>query len=101
MEKLCKQAKEILGEDADIMILAQKDDQYMCGMLGEADNVAEAYFATMHKAGAPSSIALHRILKLVVMNVLANPSPFAVDLAESIYDILEEQENDTEDESAE
>lgn len=88
--KLLEQATMIMGQEADILIIAHKDEQ--CGAVthGNTDNIAQAIFSCMHQPDNPIGQAIYRIIKLNVMNILANPSPYAVNLTESITNILPE-----------
>lgn len=88
--KLLEQATMIMGQKADILIIAHKDGQ--CGAVthGNTDNIAQAIFSCMHQPDNPIGQAIYRIIKLNVMNILANPSPYAVNLTESITNILPE-----------
>lgn len=88
--KLLEQATMIMGQEADILIIAHKDGQ--CGAVthGNTDNIAQAIFSCMHQPDNPIGQAIYRIIKLNVMNILANPSPYAVNLTESITNILPE-----------
>lgn len=90
--ELLKQATEIMGQEADIIIIAHKNGQ--CGAVthGSTDNIAQAIFSCMHQPNNPIGQAIYRIIKLNVMNMLANPSPYAVDLTESITNILPEDD---------
>lgn len=88
--KLLEQATMIMRQEADILIIAHKDGQ--CGAVthGNTDNIAQAIFSCMHQPDNPIGQAIYRIIKLNVMNILANPSPYAVNLTESITNILPE-----------
>lgn len=83
-DEALKKALKIYGEDADILIIAHKNG--MCGSVlhGKGENVAQAIFACMHQPNLPIGKHLYRMLRLIVMNILCNPSPYAANLAETV-----------------
>lgn len=89
---LLREAKKIMGEDADIFIISHKDGQ--CGAVthGKSDNIAQAIFACMHQPNNPIGAAIYRIIKLNVMNMISNDSPYSADLLQSINSILPDDE---------
>lgn len=90
--QLIKKATEIMGDDADILIIAHKDGK--CGAVchGSTDNVAHAIFSCIHQKNEPISKVLYRIVKLNVMNIISNPSPYAENILDSITSILPDDE---------
>lgn len=91
-EELLKQAQQIMGEDSDFLIIAHKEGQ--CGAVahGETDNIAQAIFSCMHQPNNPIGQTLYRIIKLIVLNTLRNPSPYATDLINVIDQALPDDE---------
>lgn len=91
-EKLLEQAKLIMGDDADFLIIAHKNGQ--CGAVahGETDNIAQSIFSCMHQPNNPIGQTLYRIINLNVANMLRNPSPLAGHMIDTINNILPEDE---------
>ena len=73
-EELLKKAQEIMGEEADFLIVAHKDGQ--CGAVahGETDIIAQTIFSCMHQPDNLIGQILYRIIQLNVTNILTNPS---------------------------
>lgn len=94
-----KQAMKIYGEDADILVIAHKDGKCGSVLHGNGENVAQAIFACMHQPDSPIGREIYRIIRLNVMNILHNPSPFAANLAETVVNMIPEQD-ETEDVNA-
>lgn len=88
VNELLNEAFRIIGEDSDIIIIAQKDGK--CGSIihGSVDNNARTVFSFIHQPNNKVGQALYRILRLNVMNILGNWSPFADDLLESIDSLV-------------
>lgn len=86
--KLSEKAAQILGDDADYIIIAHKDG--LCGgsARGSIDNIAQAFFALLHQQNGDLSKAAFRIIKLNAMNIMANPSPYAAELSEGISNAI-------------
>lgn len=91
-EHLLDQARQIMGDDADFFIIAHKKDK--CGAVahGNTDTIAQAIFSCMHNPGNPIGATMYRIIKLNVMNILKSPSPYALDLIDTINSILPDNE---------
>lgn len=89
-QKLLEKAEKIMGKESDLLILAHNDGQ--CGAVthGSTDNIAQAIFSCMHQPDNPIGQVFYRIIKLIVLNILNNPSPYADDLINSINNILPE-----------
>lgn len=87
-QRLLEKAEKIMGKDADILILSHTNGK--CGAVthGSTENIAQAIFSCMHQPNHPIGQVLYRIVKLNVMNILNNPSPFAGDLIDAINNIL-------------
>lgn len=87
-QKLLERAEKIMGKDADILILSHIDGK--CGAVthGSTENIAQAIFSCIHQPNNPIGKVIYRIIKLNVMNILNNPSPFAGDLIDAINSIL-------------
>lgn len=90
--KLLEKAKEIMGKDADILIIAHKNGQCGAVIHGNTDNVTQAIFSCMHLPNNPTGMALYHIVKLNLMNILHNKSIFAMDLINSITKMLPEDD---------
>lgn len=90
--KLLKGAKEIMGENADMLIISHQNEK--CGAVthGNVDNIAKAIFSCMHQPNNPIGTAIYRIIKLNVLNIISNESPYSADLIRSINSILSEHE---------
>lgn len=88
IELLAEQAREIFGDETEFLLVTNSD--HVCGAIchGQVESIAEAVFACIHDSTKPASAALYRILKLNVMNILDNPSPFGADLAEAIVNTI-------------
>lgn len=87
INQLLEKALKLFGEDADITVIVHKDGQ--CGAMihGTVDNNAKAMFACMHQQNQNIGNALYRILKLNLLNIIGNISPFMTDLLESIKQV--------------
>ncbi len=92
IEDLLKQAKQIMGDGADFIIVAHKDGQCGATIHGGTDKVAEAIFSCMHQPNNPIGPVLYHIIKSNVLNILSNPSPFANNLIDQIEKILPDDE---------
>ena len=90
-KRLLDKAQSIMGKETDLLIISHKDGQ--CGAVshGNTDNIAQALFSCMHQPGNPIGQAIYRIIKLNAMNILSNPSPYAVDLSEAIVNLIPEE----------
>lgn len=88
--KLSKKAEETLGNDSDYIIIAHKNGQCSGAFHGEAANIAQAIFALIHKDNGLLAKAIYRIIKLNAMNIMANPSPYALDLSEALSKVISE-----------
>jgi len=91
--KALEQAMKIYGEDADILIIAHKDGQCGSVLHGNGENIAQAIFACMHQPNSPIAREMYRIIRLNVMNILNNPSPYAANLAETVVSMIPESDN--------
>ena len=87
-QKLLEKAEKIMGKDADMIILSHADGKFGAITHGSTENIAQAIFSCMHQPNHPISQVLYRIIKLNVLNILNNPSPFAVDLIDAINNVL-------------
>lgn len=92
INKLQEQATKIMGQDADLLIIAHKDGQFGTVKHGDADNIAQALFSCMYQPDNPIGKAVYRIIKLYVMNLFANSSSYAIDLTKSITNIIQNKD---------
>lgn len=92
IKKLNKKAAEILGDNADYIIIAHKNGQCGGAARGDISNIAQAFFALLHQDNGELAKAVYRIVKLNAMNIMANQSPYAVDLSQSISKVLPESD---------
>lgn len=90
--ELLQEAKRIIGEDADILVIFSEQEKYASAVKGNTDNIAKALFSCMHQPGNPIGAAIYRIVKLNVMNIISNESKYSDDLIRSINSILPENE---------
>ena len=95
--ELLEQAIQIMGEDADIMIVTHKNGQCGAVIHGNVDNCAQAVFACMHQSDDQVGNAMYRIVKLNAMNLFTNPTPYGQDLADSIGEAIDELSKEMED----
>lgn len=88
IDKLQKAAAKIFGDEADYIIIAHQDGP--CGGVthGRTEYIAQALFALLHQQDNELSQVVYRIIKMNVLNILSNPSPYAVDLARSINNVI-------------
>lgn len=93
IEKLTKQAAKNLGAGSDYMIIAHKEGVCSGSVYGNAENLAQAFFALIHQDNDVAK-AVYRIVKLNAMNIISNPSPYAMDLMSAISNILPETKSD-------
>lgn len=98
VNQLLQEATKFFGENSDIMIFVHKDGQ--CGSVihGSIDNNARSLFACMHQPDNEIGQAIYRILKLNLLNVISNPSPYAKDLVDSIAEVADKMAANMEDE---
>lgn len=91
INELLNRALSLMGEESNILIVVNKNDQ--CGAIihGKADEVAQSVFACMHHNTASISQNIYRIVKLNTLNILANSSPYTKDLLNSIERITDMQ----------
>lgn len=90
--ELLKLAKEIYGEDCDLLIVSRLNDHCSAVSHGATDRIAESIFGAILTPGNPLAPVLYRIIKLNVENIVRTPSPYAVDLLESFNKVLSEDE---------
>lgn len=88
--KLSKKAAQILGEGVDYIIIAHKDGQCGGSAYGNIENIAQAFFALLHQQNGDLAKAVYRIIKLNAMNIVANPSPYAMDLSNALSNLVPE-----------
>jgi len=84
MVDLQKKMVKELGEKADALITTFNDGHCGCIMRGEVQNIAHSMFALIHDKNNKMSLDLYRVIKLVVLNIVNNESPYAMDLLQSI-----------------
>ena len=82
---------EQITEGTDYIVIAHKDGKYGGISKGNTDAIAQAFFTLMHDPKSKAGAALFRIMKLNVLNTLNNPTPFAANLAESIHNVLDKE----------
>lgn len=92
INKLSKKAAEILGEGTDYIIVAHKDGQCGGNAKGNIDNIAQAFFSLLHQPNGDFAKAMFRIIKLNAMNIVANPSPYAVELSNALSNLIPESD---------
>lgn len=90
--KLLEQATDIMGKNADILIVTHKDGKFGVVKSGDADNIAQALFSCMHHTDNPIGEVLYKIIRLNVVNIFANSSPYAIDLMKSINNIIQNKD---------
>ncbi len=90
--ELLKLAKEIYGNDVDLLILAQQNER--CGVVthGNSDKIAESIFAAIHTPNNSIGPVLYQILKRLVINTLNNSTAYTVDLLNTIQNVLSKYE---------
>lgn len=86
--KLSKKAAEIMGDGSDYIIIAHKNGQCGGSAYGNVDNIAQAFFALLHQQDGDLAKAVFRIIKLNAMNIVSNPSPYAVDLSNALANVI-------------
>lgn len=91
-KQLLKKAREIMGDDADIFIIVHKDTQCGTIMRGRPENIAHAAFSCIHLPDNPIGQNIYDIIKLNVINIINNPSPYTSDLINTITNILHDKE---------
>lgn len=84
---LSEMAEQVMGPDADYIVIAHKKGQ--CGGIvkGNIDNIAQTLFALIHQQGEDLSKAVFKIIKLNAMNIIANPSPYAAEFLAALTDV--------------
>lgn len=94
LNRLLQKATKILDENTDLLIITHLEGN--CGVVthGNTDNLAQSIFSSMHQSERPISEVLYRIVKLNVMNILANPSPYSADFLDAINNVLPDHEED-------
>lgn len=89
MENLQKKVVKELGESTDVLITSFDDGQCSCIMRGNHQHIAQSLFALIHDPKNQIGMNLYRIVKLIVLNILSNESPYAIDLMTSIAALSE------------
>lgn len=84
LEKIKKSADKIFGDDADYMVVAMSNDICGVSMKGDADKIAQGIFATILTEENDVSVPLYGIIKKVVIGLLSNETPHALDLADTM-----------------
>ena len=84
MLSLQKKVVKELGEGSDVLITTFSEGHCGSIMRGEAQNIAHSLFALILDPNNKMSIDLYRVIKLVVLNIVNNETPYAVDLLTSI-----------------
>lgn len=92
IDKLQEQVTKIMGQDADFLIVAHKDGRFGTIKHGNTDNISQALFSCMYQQNNPIGKAIYRIVKLYVMNLFANSSPYAAKLTRSITNIIQNKD---------
>lgn len=87
--KLNNVAAKTLGDGADYIIIAQKDGQCGGTMHGNIELIAQSFFALLHQDNDLAK-AVYRIIKLNAMNIISNPSPYAMDLSGALSNLVPE-----------
>ncbi len=87
MENIKGIAVKELGDTADTLLVSFDEGQCSCIMHGESQNIAHAIFALIHNSQNQTSMDLYRIVKLIVLNIVNNESPYAMDLLQSILNV--------------
>lgn len=84
MLNLQKKVTKELGVGSDVLIITFNEGHCGSIMRGETQNIAHSLFALIHDPNNKISMDLYRVIKLVVLNIVNNESPFAADLLTSI-----------------
>ena len=84
MLSLQKKVVKELGEGSDVLITTFSEGHCGSIMRGEAQNIAHSLFALIHDQNNKMSMDLYRVIKLVVLNIVNNETPYAADLLTSI-----------------
>lgn len=90
--ELLNLAKEIYGDDCDLLIVSRLNDHCSAASHGATDRIAESIFAAINTPDNPLAPVLYRIIKLNVENILKNPSPYTLDLLETFDKTLSDDE---------
>ena len=96
MINLQKKAAKELGEGTDMLITSFDNGNCGCIMQGASQNIAHSIFALIHDPKNEMSMNLYRIIKLVVLNIVNNESPYAMDLLTSILNSSQQPEQSEE-----
>lgn len=86
--KLSNKAAEIMDDGTDYIIIAHKNGQCGGSVYGNVDNIAQAFFALLHQKNGDLAKAVFRIIKLNAMNIVSNPSPYTVDLSNTLSNMI-------------
>ena len=86
--QLLAQAKKIMGNDADVMIVVHKNGQFSSTLSGNHENIAMAIFTAMHTVSSNVCEALFRILLLNVTNIIRNKSMYMTRLITAINNVM-------------
>lgn len=81
---LQKKTVKDLGKDTDVLIASFNEGHCGCVMRGASQNIAHSIFALIHDPKNSMGNDLYRVIKLVVLNIVNNESPYAMDLLTSI-----------------
>ena len=92
--QLLAQAKKIMGNDADVMIVVHKNVQFSSTLSGNHENIAMAIFTAMHTVSSNVCEALFRILLLNVTNIVRNKSMYMERLFTAINNVVCDHEDE-------
>lgn len=96
MNKETEKAMEILkeGKENDVMTIKKEKNMAQVILSGDCGEIGHAIFATMHDPKANIASNLYLMVKMIVLNILSNPSPYGHDLLNSIFKVLEKMEKE-------
>lgn len=89
--ELLQKAIDIMGQDSDLLIIAHKEGQCGAVVHGGTGNIAQAIFSCIHQPDNPTGNSLYQMIKLNAVNILKNPSPYAIDLIDAINNIIPDE----------
>lgn len=89
INELLEKVMTTIDKDSDAIVLVHKDGKCGAVVHGNIEHNAMSMFSCMHQTEGELGTALYNILKLNVLNILGNPSPYADDLLEAFNNLAD------------
>lgn len=94
INELLEKVMTTIDKDSDAVVLVHKGGKCGAVVHGNIEHNAMSMFSCMHQTEGELGTALYNILKLNVLNILGNPSPYADDLLNAINNLANSMANE-------